>query len=120
MRNLTHNPDEEDDLFDEYIQETLIDPTTLTQATLDAIHDLFPANDSSLGAPFNTGDSLYDRASAWYTDEMILGPLRLLSASAAPLQPMYEYRFTEYIPGQNRALGGVFLKAAHDDYVIVI
>lgn len=110
LRNLTYNPDDEDNLFDQYIKETLIDPTTVTQDTLDVIHSLYPANDSSLGAPFNTGESLYDRASAWYTDEMILGALRLLSATAAPLQTMFEYHFTEFIPGQDPALGGTFMQ----------
>ena len=100
--DLTYNPADEDALLDNYIRETLIDPSTVTQDTLDMIHTLYPANDSSLGAPFNTGHSLYDRASAWYTDEMILGPLRLLSATAAPLQPMYEYHFTHL--GKNSKL----------------
>lgn len=95
----------------------MIDPFTITKDVLDTIHELYPVNDSSLGAPFNTGDSLYDRASTWYTEEMILGPLRLLSATAAPLQPMYEYYFTEFIPGQDPALGGPhnpFFASAND------
>ena len=99
-------PAEENAVFTEFIQNLLIDPSTVTQATFDDIHALYPANDSSLGGPFNTGDSLFDRAEAWYTDNMFLAARRLLFDKAAPLQPLFGYFFTEFIPGNNPALGG--------------
>ena len=84
----------------------IIDPSTITQSTFNTILELYPANDSSLGGPFNTGDSLYDRAEAWYTDNMFLSSRRLLFENAAPLQPLFGYFFTEYIPGNPLELGG--------------
>jgi hypothetical protein len=67
---------------------------------------LFPANDPTLGAPFNTGDSLFDRAEAWYTDLMFLTPRRSFFQRAASLQKMFAYYFREFIPGSDPALGG--------------
>ena len=64
------------------------------------------ADDAALGGAFNTGDSLFDRAEAWYTDNMYLSPRRLFFGKAAPLQPLFGYFFTEFIPGNNRTLGG--------------
>jgi carboxylesterase type B len=71
----------------------------------DKILELWPANDLLLGAPFNTGDSLFDRAEAWYTDEMFLAPRRLFFENAASLQPMFAYYFKEFFPGDNVTLG---------------
>ncbi|KAF9496649.1 alpha/beta-hydrolase [Pleurotus eryngii] len=65
----------------------------------------FPADDSSLGAPFNTGDSLFDRAESWYTVQNYLGPRRLFFENAASRQPMFAYYFKEFIPGNNPDLG---------------
>jgi len=69
------------------------------------IRTLFPQNDPTLGAPFNTGDSLFDRGEAWYTDSMFLSPRRLFFEHAAPLQPMFAYYFKEFIPGNDPSLG---------------
>ncbi|TBU54913.1 alpha/beta-hydrolase [Dichomitus squalens] len=105
VRNLSVPSSEEDAAFDTFIQELLIDPSTVTQDVYDTINTLYPANDSSLGAPFNTGDSLYDRAEAWYSDNMFLSPRRLLFNKAASLQPLFGYFFAEFIPGQDPSLG---------------
>jgi hypothetical protein len=67
---------------------------------------LYKENDTSLGAPFNTGDSLFDRASAFYTDEMFLGPRRLFFEHGSGLQPMFTYHFRELIPGSDITTGG--------------
>ena len=72
----------------------------------DTIHELYPANDPSLGGAFNTGDSLFDRAEAWYTDNMFLSPRRLFYHKAASMQPLFAYFFKEFIPGQNPFNGG--------------
>ncbi|KAF9016299.1 hypothetical protein BDZ89DRAFT_1166322 [Hymenopellis radicata] len=58
--------------FDDYIRRLLIDNTTLTSDVLDQIHAIWAANDTSLGAPFNTG---FNGPAAWYTDEMFLWDL---------------------------------------------
>ncbi|KAK0213939.1 alpha/beta-hydrolase [Armillaria fumosa] len=96
---------EEDATFDNFVNHLVIDNSTLTPDLFTEFHKLWPANDSSLGAPFNTGDSLFDRAEAWYTDEMFLSPRRLFFEHASALQPMYAYYFREFIPGNNPELG---------------
>lgn len=106
MRNLSTPPALEDAAFDNYIRGLLIDPSTLENSTLDQFHKFYPANDSSLGGPFNTGDSLFDRAEQWYTDNIFLAARRLLFEKAAPLQPSFAYFFTEFIPGNDPSLGG--------------
>ncbi|KAF7793463.1 hypothetical protein EIP86_004575 [Pleurotus ostreatoroseus] len=106
VRGLDTPPAQENAVFEEYMKGLIIDPSTITQSTFNTILELYPANDSSLGGPFNTGDSLYDRAEAWYTDNMFLSSRRLLFENAAPLQPLFGYFFTEYIPGNPLELGG--------------
>ncbi|EMD42187.1 hypothetical protein CERSUDRAFT_110727 [Gelatoporia subvermispora B] len=98
-------PSNESNVLDQFIKDLLVDPSQVTQDVLDEINTLYPANDSSLGGPFNTGDSLFDRAEAWYTDNMFLAPRRLLFDKAAPLQKLYAYYFTEFIPGDPPELG---------------
>ncbi|KAI1793184.1 alpha/beta-hydrolase [Ganoderma leucocontextum] len=105
VRNLSVAPNEEDAVFDTFIKNLLIDPSTVTQDVFDTMNELYPANDSSLGGAFNTGDSLFDRAEAWYTDNMYLSARRLLFHKAASLQPLFAYFFTEFIPGQDPTLG---------------
>ncbi|PIL31444.1 hypothetical protein GSI_06145 [Ganoderma sinense ZZ0214-1] len=105
VRNLSVPASEEDSVFDTFIKNLLIDPTTVTEDVFDTINRLYPANDSSLGGPFNTGDSLFDRAEAWYADNMFLSARRLLFHRAASLQPLFGYFFTEFIPGQDPTLG---------------
>ena len=99
-------PQLENEAFDTFIKDLLIDPATVTTDVFDTINVLYPANDSSLGGPFNTGDSLFDRGAAWYTDNMFLAPRRLFFDKAASLQPMFAYYFTEFIPGNDPTLGG--------------
>ena len=108
MRNLSVPSSEEDSVFDMFIRNLLIDPSTVTQDVFNTINQLYPANDSSLGGAFNTGDSLFDRAEAWYADNMFLSARRLLFHTAESLQPLFGYFFTEFIPGQNPSLGGTF------------
>ncbi|KZS94245.1 alpha/beta-hydrolase [Sistotremastrum niveocremeum HHB9708] len=96
-----HAPSQENELFDEFIGGLILDNTTLTKDVLDRIHTLYPANDPSLGAPFNTGDSLFDRGSTWYGDNMFLAPRRFFFDTAANLMPMYAYHFREFLPGEN-------------------
>ena len=104
--NLGVAPDQEDAAFDNFILHLLIDPAPVTSDVLSRIHTLYPANDSSLGGRFNTGDSLFDRAAAWYTDNMYLTPRRLLFDKAASTQPLFAYFFEEFIPGNDPTLGG--------------
>ncbi|TFK62150.1 alpha/beta-hydrolase [Pluteus cervinus] len=91
--------------FDNFIGHLVINNNTLTPDVLSEIQTLYPANDRSLGGPFNTGDSLFDRAAAWYTDEMFLAPRRLWFDFASELQPTYAYYFVEFIPGNPPNLG---------------
>ena len=108
VANLSIPPSQEAARFDQFIKDLLIDPTTVTEDVLDRINELYPANDTSLGGPFNTGDSLFDRAEAWYTDNMYLAPRRLLFAKAAATQPLFAYFFKEFIPGQDPVRGGTY------------
>ncbi|OCH95752.1 alpha/beta-hydrolase [Obba rivulosa] len=103
--NLSVPPSLETEVLDQFIKDLFIDPSTITPDTFDRIHELYPANDSSLGGPFNTGDSLFDRAEAWYTDNMFLSPRRRLFDKAAATQKLFGYFFTEFIPGNNVSLG---------------
>ena len=98
--------DLEDEAFDDFIRALLIDPAPVTTDVLDQIHTFYPANSTTLGGAFNTGDSLFDRAEAWYTDNMYLGPRRLLFDKAASTNKLFTYFFTEFIPGANPSLGG--------------
>ncbi|KAI0094482.1 alpha/beta-hydrolase [Irpex rosettiformis] len=91
--------------LDQFIRDLLIDPSTVEDSTFSGIHKLYPTSDTSLGGPFRIDDDLFDRAAAWYSDNMFLAPRRLLFDKAAPLQELYGYLFTEFIPGNNRTLG---------------
>jgi hypothetical protein len=94
-------------MFDNFIGHTLIDNSTRASDVLDKFRILFQRNDRTLGAPFNTGDSLFDRGEMWYTDSMFLAPRRLFFERAAPLQPSFAYYFKEFIPGNDPSLGGM-------------
>lgn len=87
--------------FINFIGHLVIDNSTLTNDVLDEIVALYPANDPAQGAPFNTGDSLFDRSAAWYTDEMFLAPRRFFFQHASSKQPMFAYYFREFIPGNS-------------------
>lgn len=106
MLGLSTPAADESAAFDTFVRDLLIDPSTVPPSTFATLHALYPADDAALGGAFNTGDSLFDRAEAWYTDNMYLSPRRLLFGKAAPLQPLFGYFFTEFIPGNNRTLGG--------------
>ncbi|KIK53318.1 hypothetical protein GYMLUDRAFT_63723 [Collybiopsis luxurians FD-317 M1] len=95
----------QDDAFVNFIGHLFIDNSTITQDLYDDILHMWPANDPSLGGPFHTGDSLFDRASAWYGDEMFIAPRRLFFENAAGLQNVFPYWFKEFIPGNNVTLG---------------
>ncbi|KAF9068992.1 alpha/beta-hydrolase [Rhodocollybia butyracea] len=105
----------QDDAFVNFIGHLVIDNSTLTDDVYDDILNIWPANDPLLGAPFNTGDSLFDRGEAWYTDEMFLAPRRLFFENAAPLQPMFAYYFREFYPGDNFTFG-----VAHASELLVL
>ncbi|KAF8150884.1 alpha/beta-hydrolase [Crassisporium funariophilum] len=105
VRNLRLSGTTETSAFDNFIGHLVIDNSTITSDVVDEFQTFFPANDPLLGAPFNTGDSLFDRAAAWYTDIMFLAPRRLFFQHAAPLQPMFAYYFREFIPGNDISLG---------------
>jgi carboxylesterase type B len=87
------------------MHELIIDNSTLTPNIVGGIDDFFPANDSTYGGPWHTGDMLYDRAESWYTDMMYLSTRRFFYEYGASLQPMWGYYFTEFIPGTPPALG---------------
>lgn len=93
--------------FANFIRALVIDNSTLTQDVIDRFETLYPANDSTLGAPFNTGDSLFDRGSSFYTNQMFLSPRRLFFDHGSSLQPMFAYYFREFIPGNDPTLGGM-------------
>ena len=91
----------ENQALDQFIGDLILDNRTLTQDVLDKINALYPINDTSLGAPFNTGISLFDRGSAWYGDNMFHAPRRRFFDKAADLMPLFGYHFTE-VRGQQR------------------
>ena len=94
----------EDAAFKQFIKASQIDESKITERTLDDIVNFYPANTTQL--QFTTGDSLFDRAAAWYADSMFLASRRRFTAAAAKLQPVYTYYFTEFIPGDSPKLGG--------------
>src|ERR1700761_700217 len=81
--------------FQNFIGHLVIDNSTIKPDIYAKTLALFPANDPALGAPFNTGDSLFDRAEAWYTDNMFLSPRRNFFQKASSMQPMFAYYFRE-------------------------
>nr|GAT52928.1 predicted protein [Mycena chlorophos] len=95
----------EDAAFVNFIGHLVIDNSTIPASVFDRSLELFPANDPANGAPFNTGDSLFDRAEAWYTDLMFLTPRRSWFEQASAGMPMFAYYFEEFIPGNNVTLG---------------
>jgi hypothetical protein len=94
----------EDAAFKQFVKASQINPSMITEDTLDDIVKLYPANTRQLR--FFTGDSLFDRAAAWYADSMYLAPRRRFTAAAANMQPVFTYFFDEFIPGDSLKLGG--------------
>ncbi|KAH9897858.1 alpha/beta-hydrolase [Cubamyces lactineus] len=105
VRNLSVPAAQQDSAFDTFIKELFIDPSTITQDVFNTINTLFPSDDPTLGGPFHTGDILFDRSEAWYTDNMFLAARRLFFNKAASTQPLFGYHFREPIPGQDPSLG---------------
>ncbi|KAI0053477.1 alpha/beta-hydrolase [Auriscalpium vulgare] len=93
----------QDARFDQFVKDSVIDQTKITSDVLARIHTLYPANTESL--PFSTGDSLFDRASAWYGDNMFLAARRRFVQKAAASAPVFAYHFREFIPGNNATFG---------------
>lgn len=112
LRNLGLTDQAQDTAFDDFVRNVVIDNTTITQNVLNRFKDLFPANDPTLGMPFNTGDSLFDRGEAWYTVQTFLSARRFFFEHGASHQPMFAYYFTEFIPGSDPTLGGKLLTTA--------
>ena len=115
VANISHAGQTEDQAFNNFIGKLILDNTTLSPATLAGIDALYPANDPANGAPFNTGDSLFDRGEAWYTDNMYLSPRRWLFDHGPQLSsaPFFGYFFTEFIPGNAPSKGGELMP--HND-----
>ncbi|KAJ7650794.1 alpha/beta-hydrolase [Roridomyces roridus] len=95
----------QDAAFMNFIGHLVIDNSTITPDLYAKSLALFPAGDPENGAPHATGDTLFDRAEAWYTDQMFLTPRRSFFQRASVLQPMWAYYFSELIPGNDPTLG---------------
>ncbi|KAI9463333.1 alpha/beta-hydrolase [Lactarius psammicola] len=93
----------EDAAFGQFVRASQIDESKITQDTLNDILELYPANTKQL--PFSTGDSLFDRAAAWYGDNMFLSARRRFTDAAAKRQPVFSYLFTEFVPDDPPKLG---------------
>lgn len=91
--------------FDAFIAANIPADISISNDILNRLHELFPQNDTSLGGRFNTGDSLFDRAEAWFTDQMYLSPRRFFFEHVANLQPLFGYLFDEFFPGGDPNLG---------------
>jgi len=105
LKNLGFSGSAEDTAFETFIGHLVIDNTTIPTDVYARSLALWPANDPALGAPFNTGDSLFDRGEAWYTDIMFLTPRRSWFQAASSKMPMFAYYFREFIPGTDPTLG---------------
>ncbi|KAG5653648.1 hypothetical protein H0H81_011750 [Sphagnurus paluster] len=108
LRGLSLTGAAQDAAFDAFVASPLLASSagTLPASMLNRLHELYPANDPQLGAPSNTGDSLFDRAAAWYTDAIYLAPRRLFFDQASKGQgKVWGYYFREVIPGNNAILG---------------
>lgn len=96
----------ETNAFVNFVGHLVIDNSTITSDVMNTFIAQYPANDPTEDAPFNTGDSLFDRSENWYTNQMFLSPRRFFFQQASALQPMFAYYFREFIPGNNPAFGG--------------
>ncbi|KAK0474297.1 alpha/beta-hydrolase [Armillaria luteobubalina] len=105
LLGLDLSSNDQDAAFDNFVNEVLNLNRTLALDLFAELHQLWPANDLSLGAPLNTGDSLFDKREVWFTDKVFLAPRRLFLGHASALQPMYADYFREFIPGNNLELG---------------
>ncbi|KAI0317629.1 alpha/beta-hydrolase [Amylostereum chailletii] len=105
LRNKNLTGAAQDSAFDAFVLASLIDTTQVTPDVLAKLHAVYPENDTSLGAPFNTGDSLFDRGSAFYGDDAYTASRRRFLGSASGLQKTWGYFFKEFLPGGNPGLG---------------
>ncbi|KAF7327419.1 Carboxylic ester hydrolase [Mycena kentingensis (nom. inval.)] len=105
LKNLNLTGSAQDAAFETFIGHLVIDNSTIPTSVYAKSVALWPANDPALGAPFNTGDSLFDRGEAWYTDIMFLTPRRSWFEAASARMPMFAYYFREFIPGTDPSLG---------------
>lgn len=108
VRGLGLSGTAETNAFVNFIGHLVIDNSTITNDVINTFIAQYPANDPTEDAPFNTGDSLFDRAENWYTNQMFLSPRRFFFQHASALQPMFAYYFREFIPGNNPAFGGKY------------
>jgi len=105
-RNRTcSNISEEDAVFEAFIRALVLDGRTISDKTLSKLKELYPPHDPDAGGPFHTADPVFNRASAWYTDEMYLAPRRRFFKHAAEKQPLYGYYFKEFLPGRDPEMG---------------
>jgi len=119
LRNLGLSGQAEDDAFKAFINALVIDNSTLTDDVVDQLINFYPANDPDNGAPFNTGDSLFDRAAAYYTDQNFVAVRRQFFQAAASLQPMFAYHFEEFVPGNDISVGGTPLYSLYEVVIII-
>ncbi|VDB84761.1 unnamed protein product [Peniophora sp. CBMAI 1063] len=89
--------------LDGFVRGSAIDESRITVDVLNRIHQLYPATPPSL--PHATGDVLFDRAAAWYGDNMFLSARRRFVNSASKKQDVFAYHFRELIPGNDPSLG---------------
>ncbi|KZV64422.1 alpha/beta-hydrolase [Peniophora sp. CONT] len=89
--------------LDGFVRGSAIDESRITTDVLARIHQLYPASPPSL--PHATGDELFDRAAAWYGDNMFLSARRRFVDSASKKQDVFAYHFRELIPGNDPTLG---------------
>ncbi|VDB95966.1 unnamed protein product [Peniophora sp. CBMAI 1063] len=89
--------------FDGFVKGSAIDSSKITSDVLSRIHQLYPASPPSL--PHATGDELFDRAAAWYGDNMFLAARRRFVDAAIKKQNVWAYQFRELIPGNDPSLG---------------
>ncbi|VDB95965.1 unnamed protein product [Peniophora sp. CBMAI 1063] len=89
--------------FDGFVRASAIDSSKITSDVLSRIHQLYPASPPSL--PHATGDELFDRAAAWYGDNMFLAARRRFVDAASKKQNVWAYHFRELVPGNDPTLG---------------
>ncbi|KZV69381.1 alpha/beta-hydrolase [Peniophora sp. CONT] len=103
LRNLNLTGPAQLAAFDGFVRASVIDPSKITSDVLTRIHQLYPASPPSL--PHSTGDELFDRAAAWYGDNMFLAARRRFVDSASKKTDVFAYHFRELIPGNDPSLG---------------
>ena len=103
LRDLDLSGTEQLPRFDDFIRGSVIDERKITDDVLSRIHQLYPTSPPSL--PHATGDELFDRAAAWYSDSTFLAARRMFVDIASKKQDVWVYHFRELIPGNDPDLG---------------